>query len=225
MPRGPKGKRVATADGSYSVVSKNSNRDGSVYFDAPSTRADGTVVKGRWRATYVDLDGKTKRVSGATRALAEARRNELLATLEQRRPLRSSRFSITTTVQELARLVARLGRSTSGARVVARHVPQGARLSRRRLRPRPCHRCRAGGAHRVAVEPARPFRSVHGAQLPQSLPPDLHRGRQARPPRLEPVRSRRGTTRPRDQGGTSAQLQRTRASSWPPRNTFASARR
>ena len=102
MPRGPKGKRVVTADGGYSVVSKNSNRDGSVHFDAPSTRADGTVIKGRWRATYVDLDSKIKRVSGATRLLAEARRNELLATLEQRRPLRSSRFSISTTVRELA---------------------------------------------------------------------------------------------------------------------------
>ena len=65
MPRNPKGKRVVAADGGYSVVSKNSNRDGSVYFDAPSTRTDGTMVKGRWRATYVDLDGKIRRVSGA----------------------------------------------------------------------------------------------------------------------------------------------------------------
>jgi hypothetical protein len=59
MPRGPKGKRVAGGDG-YSVVSKNSNGGGSVYYDAPSTRADGRVAKGRWRATYVDLDGKIK---------------------------------------------------------------------------------------------------------------------------------------------------------------------
>ena len=73
VPRGPRGKRVTAGDG-YSVAGKNSNGVGSVYFEPPSTRADGTVVKGRWRATYVDLDGKIKRVSGPTRALAESRR-------------------------------------------------------------------------------------------------------------------------------------------------------
>ncbi len=101
MPRGPRGKRVAAGDG-YAVVSKNSNGVGSVYYDTPSTRADGTVVKGRWRATYVDLDGKIKRVSGATRAIAESRRDELVNALSHRRSPLMSRFSIATTVQELS---------------------------------------------------------------------------------------------------------------------------
>ncbi len=69
MSRGPRGKRIAGGAG-YRVVSKNSNGVGSVYDDAPSARADGTVVKCRWRTTHVDLDGTIKRVSGATRALA-----------------------------------------------------------------------------------------------------------------------------------------------------------
>lgn len=101
MPRGPRGKRVNAGDG-YSAVSKNSNGVGSVYFEPPSPRADGTVTKGRWRATYVDLDGKIKRVSGATRALAETKRDELVDALDQRRPLAVSRFSVTTTVKELS---------------------------------------------------------------------------------------------------------------------------
>jgi hypothetical protein len=84
------------------VAGKNSNGVGSVYFEPPSTRADGTVVKGRWRATYVDLDGKIKRVSGPTRALAESRRDELVTALGRRRSPTTSRFSITTTVQELS---------------------------------------------------------------------------------------------------------------------------
>lgn len=101
MPRGPKGKRVVAGDG-YSVAAKNSNGVGSVYFEPPSTRTDGTVVKGRWRATYVDLDGTIKRVSGPTRALAESRRDELVNALGRRRSPTTSRFSITTTVQELS---------------------------------------------------------------------------------------------------------------------------
>lgn len=101
MPRGPRGKRVAAGDG-YAVVSKNSNGVGSVYYDMPSTRADGTVVKGRWRATYVDLDGKIKRVSGAMRVIAESRRDELVNALSHRRSPLISRFSIATTVQALS---------------------------------------------------------------------------------------------------------------------------
>jgi len=101
MPRGPKGKRVVADDG-YSVAGKNSDGIGSVYFEPPSTRADGTVVKGRWRATYVDLDGTIKRVSGPTRALAESRRDDLVNALGRRRWPTTSRFSITTTVQELS---------------------------------------------------------------------------------------------------------------------------
>ncbi|MEO6651399.1 MAG: hypothetical protein ABIP17_01925 [Ilumatobacteraceae bacterium] len=101
MPRGPKGKRVAAGDG-YAVAGKNSNGVGSVYFEPPSTRVDRTVVKGRWRATYVDLDHKIKRVSAPTRALAESRRDELVNALGKRRSPTTSRFSITTTVQELS---------------------------------------------------------------------------------------------------------------------------
>lgn len=55
----------------------------------------------RWRATYVDLDGKIKRVSGPTKALAQSRRDELVTALGRRRSP-TSRFSITTTVQELS---------------------------------------------------------------------------------------------------------------------------
>lgn len=111
MPRGPRGKRVAAGDG-YSVAGKNSNGVGSVYFEPPSTRADGTVVEGRWRATYVDLDGKIKRVSGPTRARAESRREEHVAALARRRSPTTSRFSITPTVQEV---------SDWGLESVARH--------------------------------------------------------------------------------------------------------
>ena len=100
MPRGPRGKRVNAGDGN-SVAGKNSNGVGSVYFEPASTRADGTVVKGRWRATYVGPDGKIKRVSGPTRALAESRRDELVTALGRRRSPTTSRFSIATPVREL----------------------------------------------------------------------------------------------------------------------------
>jgi hypothetical protein len=56
-------RQAFNAGDGHSAAGKNSNGVGSVYFEPPSTRADGTVVKGRWRATYVDLDGKIKRVS------------------------------------------------------------------------------------------------------------------------------------------------------------------
>ena len=60
----------------------------------------------RWPArtptASVDLDGKTKRVSGPTRALAESRRDDLVAALGRRRSPATSRFSITTTVQKLS---------------------------------------------------------------------------------------------------------------------------
>jgi hypothetical protein len=68
----------------------------------PWTRADGTVVQGRWRATHVDLDGKIERVSGTTTALAESVRDGLVTALARRASPTNSRFSITTTVQELS---------------------------------------------------------------------------------------------------------------------------
>lgn len=55
---------------------------------------------GRRRATYVDLDGEIKRVSGPTRALGESRRDESVTALGRRRSPARSRFSITTTVRE-----------------------------------------------------------------------------------------------------------------------------
>ena len=72
MPRAPRGKRLLAADGTVSVVSKNPNGVGSVYFAAPSVRWDGTPVPGRWRATYVGADRRRHFVSAETRA--EARR-------------------------------------------------------------------------------------------------------------------------------------------------------
>jgi hypothetical protein len=51
MPKTPRGKRVALNDGRVAVVSKNPNGTGSVYYEAPSARADGRVVNGRWRAS------------------------------------------------------------------------------------------------------------------------------------------------------------------------------
>ena len=63
-------------------MSKNSNGDGSVYFEPGRTEKDGRVRKGMWRATYRDVAGTTKRVSAATRVQVEARRNEKFAEIE-----------------------------------------------------------------------------------------------------------------------------------------------
>lgn len=101
MPKTPRGKRVTLADGAVHVVAKNPNGDGSVYFEGPSERADGRVVRGRWRATYVGPDGRRRTVSAPTRALAEVRRAEILADLKTR-PAGASRFSRSTTVAEMA---------------------------------------------------------------------------------------------------------------------------
>ena len=84
MPKTPRGKRVTLADGAVHIVAKNPNGDGSVYFEGPSERADGRVVRGRWRATYVGPDGRRRTVSAPTRALAEVRRAELVAGLKNR---------------------------------------------------------------------------------------------------------------------------------------------
>lgn len=101
MPKGPRGKRAVASDGSVVVASKNPNGRGSVYFEGPSKRSDGTPIAGRWRATYVDPDGRRRSVSAPTRAKAEAKRAEVLAKLG-RRPLTSSRFTRSNTVAELA---------------------------------------------------------------------------------------------------------------------------
>lgn len=101
MGRSPRGKRTPTADGSsHSVAAKNPNGVGSVYFEPPTTRRDGRAIPGRWRATWVDHTGRTRRVAAPTRAAAEAKRDELAAAaLTKLRP--ASRFDRTTTVNEL----------------------------------------------------------------------------------------------------------------------------
>jgi integrase len=100
VPRGPRGKRLRQHDGSIAVVHKNPNGDGSVYYENPTRRADGTPVPGRWRATYLDGSGRRRSVSAPTRALAETRRAELLDDVA-RRPTTASRFSRATTIAEL----------------------------------------------------------------------------------------------------------------------------
>ena len=100
MPRQPRGKRIGSDDHEFSVVSKNSNGDGSVYFEPGRTEKDGRVRKGMWRATYRDAAGKTKRVSGQTRVAAEVRRADKLTEIESA-PKVGSRFSRETTVTEL----------------------------------------------------------------------------------------------------------------------------
>lgn len=79
MPRQPRGKRSTTSDGHVEVVSKNSNGDGSVYFEPPSTSRAGKLRAGYWRASYRDVDGKRRTVSGPTRVQTEARREVKLA--------------------------------------------------------------------------------------------------------------------------------------------------
>lgn len=101
MPRKPRGKRVAAESGSFVVASKNPNGVGSVYFEPPSTRANGAVIRGRWRATYVDAAGERRRITARTRALVEERRDEALKKVEHR-PLLTTRFTTATTVGELA---------------------------------------------------------------------------------------------------------------------------
>lgn len=52
MPRQPRGKRSTTADGGgVEVVSKNSNADGSVYFEPKRPRPNGSMRPGVWRAS------------------------------------------------------------------------------------------------------------------------------------------------------------------------------
>ena len=100
VPKQPRGKRSGSDDHEFAVVSKNSNGDGSVYFEPGRTGKGGRVRKGMWRATYRDATGATKRVSASTRVQAEARRSERLAEIEDA-PKVPSRFTRDTTVAEL----------------------------------------------------------------------------------------------------------------------------
>ena len=100
MARPPRRKRNYSADGSMTVAAKNPNGTGSVFYEPPSVRPDGRERAGRWRATYVDADGKVHRVNGATRSEVEARRDERLAEIRNALPA-ESRFDGDTTVSEL----------------------------------------------------------------------------------------------------------------------------
>lgn len=79
MARSPRGKRTPTGDGSHAVVAKNPNGTGSIYYEPPRTTSSGRDLSGRWRATWVDHEGRTRRVSATTRAEAEAKRDALAA--------------------------------------------------------------------------------------------------------------------------------------------------
>ena len=144
MPRAPRGKRIVGADGAVEVAAKNSNGDGSVYFEAPKVGPNGKQKAGRWRATYRDERGRLKRVSGPTRAKAEERRDERLAQIAARVPT-SSRFSRDTTVAELI---------TWWLESVARHQVKTStfdsyqrfgRYLREKSRPPPTGHCVASG--------------------------------------------------------------------------------
>lgn len=100
MPRKPRGKRTTSGDGSMTVASKNPNGDGSVFYEPPTVRASGQSRPGRWRATFVDSDGKTRRVAAPTRAEAEARRAERMEVVQRSVPV-ASRFDSGTTVNQL----------------------------------------------------------------------------------------------------------------------------
>ncbi len=100
MPRTPRGKRTYSADGSMTVAAKNPNGGGSVFYEPPTLRADGRQRPGRWRATYVDGEGKIRRVSAPTRTEVEARRDERLEQVNGGAPV-ASRFDAQTTVTEL----------------------------------------------------------------------------------------------------------------------------
>jgi len=100
LARTPRPKRTYLGDGSMSVAAKNPNGSGSVYYEPPSLRPDGREKAGRWRATYTDRDGKTRRVTAATRSEVEARRDERIRELDTPSQL-SSKFDANTTVTEL----------------------------------------------------------------------------------------------------------------------------
>lgn len=100
VARPPRGKRTTLSDGTRAVASKNPNGSGSVYFEPATNNADGTTTPGRWRATWVDQNGKIRRVAAPTRQEAEERRDAKAAAVGKRvRP--ASRFDAESTVNDL----------------------------------------------------------------------------------------------------------------------------
>jgi integrase len=99
MPRKPSGKRVRLDDGSYRVVSKAPNREGSVFYVPERERvlSDGHVRTRRahWRATYQDpASGQQRTVYAPTRDEVTSRRDQAIADATRRTP-RSKRFGTT----------------------------------------------------------------------------------------------------------------------------------
>lgn len=74
--RKPKQKRTTTDDGAITVVGKNANGDGSVFYNAG---------KDRWDATFT-IDGRRRVRSGPTEAEAIERRAMAIAELEEAAP-------------------------------------------------------------------------------------------------------------------------------------------
>jgi integrase len=96
MARPPKGKRVRSADGSFTVSGKASNGEGSLYREAD----------GRWRATFrVPGESRPRRVRGRTREEALQRRADALAAALESVPPSpaTTSLSASSTVAELAR--------------------------------------------------------------------------------------------------------------------------
>lgn len=78
MARKPSRKTVDNGDGTRSIVGRNANGDGSIYWDAS---------KDRWRATYQDpTTGRRRSVLGRDKADAADRRDRKLADLQAAAP-------------------------------------------------------------------------------------------------------------------------------------------
>ncbi len=82
------------------VAAKNPNGAGSVFYEPPTIRANGRERPGRWRATYVDGDGKVRRVAAPTRTEVEALRDRRVLEMDDAAPI-GSRFDANSTVSQL----------------------------------------------------------------------------------------------------------------------------
>ena len=106
MARKPAGKRVRGEDGSFVVVNKAGNREGSVFHvpERRGTLADGRVrvKRAHWRATFRDpVSGQQKTVYAPTRDKV-VRRREQAITEAAERASRSTRSGGDRTVGEFA---------------------------------------------------------------------------------------------------------------------------
>ncbi len=100
MARPARGKSTTSNDGTRVVASKNPSGAGSEYFEPATNNSDGSQTPGRWPATWLDQNGKIRRVSAPTRLEAEDRRDARVAAVGKRlRP--ASRFGPESTVNDL----------------------------------------------------------------------------------------------------------------------------